>query len=384
MQQLSSYFLSEIMKNIRSNRAKLPEEMLYFNRIETGLNGEIANIWFMTQGCKWDQSGGCTMCNYGNGHRVSNETMIEAVRNAFNEITVPLTEVFVSPSGSMFDTEEVPIPVRNEIYHLLASQDFDYFACETRAETIDKKTISELTEKLPSKRWGIEMGWESADDWKRHYCVNKGTTKEQYLNAIEILSRAGVESLVNISVGTAFLSPKEAIEDAEASVKWALDHGTDTVVLFPLHIKPNTLLAYLNQIGEYKQVSLWALIEVLDRIGSEARKNTDISWYRNGYGDDKKVISSPVTCPKCQEQVLNLLDTYRATRSEEDFNRIKYMRCQCRTEWEKNIELPRELPLYKRVYETYKILAHDFNMDGWWKCNHEELYIEMKQNYERN
>jgi len=369
-------FLKEIQKKIYKNRKALSKEIKYVVRKEITVRGTFIEIWFMTKGCQWDASGGCVMCNYGKGHNISTDEMIYSINQALKEAGLHINELIITPSGSFLDANEVPIQVRNYIYDKVASSKIERFVFETRAETITNKSIKELCEKIPPENLAVEIGLETSNQWINKYCLNKGNIIENYINAIKILKSNKVQSILNISLGIPFLSEKEAIEDTINSLKWAFSIGADSVVLFPLHVKPGTLLNVLYKKGYYKPVSLWSLVAVLNSIPELYLKNTQISWYRNYYTDKSKIIASPETCHRCQSQILNLLDKYRATCSKKIVNTLNNFECDCKTKW-KNELITNNADLPERVFDIYKKISQEYFSQQWWKANETIIKNEL-------
>lgn len=381
MSTLAIEFLSKIMNNVRRNRPRLTMSHLFDRRIERNIYGNSVFVWFMTEGCRWDQRGGCTMCNHGLGNKISTDQMIRAIDNGLSSLDFDVAEVFVTPSGSLLDENEVPKEVRQHIYQKISRFPTKYFAFETRAEFITEKNIEQLVKTINNKKIGIEIGLESSDIFIQKYCVNKGNTTQHFINAAKLLAKYNIECIANISLGTAFLDDKEALDDAVNTTKWALSNGADLAVLFPLHIKPFTLLSCLNNEGYYRQPSLWSLVEALDRLDSVLLKKTDISWYRNHYIDKSKIIASPTTCIRCSENVLNLLDTYRMKRDIEIVNKLKSITCDCKNKWKSEIEMSSSLNLFERIWEKYEFLSKMFSLNDWLVSHGHLLKEEMKYNF---
>ena len=373
--------LSSVMHQLRRTRPRLSAEVPFYNRVEKSHGGNYVEVWFLTSGCQWDARGSCTMCNYGQGPNRTEDEIVEAVRQGLAAIDVDVRELVVSPSGSMLDPLEVPINARRRIYTLINDFPAPKFTFETRAETVNGEAIKEFVESIPGKQLGVEIGLESSNGWIQRFCVNKGSHPKQFIEASRILTSNNINVYANISLGTAFLNPGESIKDALDSTRWALTNGADIAVLFPIHVKPYTLLAWLYQKGLYRPPSLWSLVEVLYQLGPELMSRTEISWYRNYYNDPSKVIASPTTCNRCQEEVLGLLDEYRNFQSPSVINQLRGIQCECKDAWKEEINNSPTLPLPYRVLETYRELANYFLPDNWWSLHNSTLQHELLNSY---
>lgn len=371
-------FLSLVMKKIYNGRPHLPRNELFYNRIEQTLAGNSANVWFMTKGCQWDAMGGCTMCNYGKGYVLSDEETLHAVKTGLLSLPTTITELFLSPSGSFLDDNEVSPHIRQKIYKIVEKLDVDYFAFESRAELVDKQKLDELRTLLPNKKIAVEIGLESSDNFVREFCINKGNKIEDFIVSAQTVRNFGFECIANVSVGPAFLSQEEAVNDAIETTLWALKNGADTVVLFPMHVKPYTLLDWLYRRGYYNPPSLWLLIEVLFKLGEENSKYVDISWYRSGYSDSKKIVASPDSCDKCKPIIYELLDEYRKGRNFDVIKKLYQLECDCKKEYLENKHRDGYTPLLQRVLNCYSLLARDFGLLDWWTNHIEEISKEME------
>ncbi|MBN1618751.1 hypothetical protein JW887_05435 [Candidatus Dojkabacteria bacterium] len=386
--QIDNPLLSEVMRCIHRMRPKLHITSPFYDRIEK--NGNFVSIWFLTSGCQWNIRSGCTMCNYGQGSVCNEEEIVNAVHKGLSAINVKVKRLLVSPSGSMLDPQEVPPNARRRIYSLIRDFPSLEFAFETRPETITNEVVKEVIESIPGKRLSIQMGLESSNAWIQRFCINKGSHPNQFTNAAQILTAYGVKVYANISIGTAFLNPQEAINDAVRSVQWAISNGVDVCMLFPLHVKSYTLLFWLYQNGFYHPPSLWSLVEVLRLLDPKLLSGTKIAWYRNYYenmipkleiNEDSDVIASPTTCPKCQERVLELLDEYCYRGDLRVIDDLDTMQCECKDVWKQKIGEVSMYSLPERVLRIYKELASLFLPDDWWSHYGSVLEEELFNTY---
>ncbi len=361
-------FLSAVMQQIRRQRPPLNPSQLWFSRVEQVPAGNYAEVWFLTRGCSWDLQGGCTMCNYGRGPRRAVGDIVDSVRRGLEQIDVHVNELMVAPSGGMLDPHEVPLEARRRIYALVRDFPAETFLIETQPETVTEQALAELVRAIPGKQLCLEMGLESSCPWVGHFCINRGHTPDQFKRGVDISHRYGVATYGNVSLGSAFLSPAEAIEDAVRTIRWIHDLGVHSAVVFPLHVKPYTLLDHLQAMGLYEPPSLWSLVEVLTRCADQSSR-VEISWYRSYYDDDTKIRRSPHTCAGCYSQVLSLLDRYRAEQSAEAIAELDAVDCSCRTEWRKQMKQSPEAPLAERLISAYCLLVEKFGLEMWW-ANH--------------
>lgn len=365
MVQVKSKFLESITKRLYEERQSLDKLQKVFCRYEKVDNGVFVEIWFMTEGCKHDRSGGCTMCNYGKGHWIADEEILMLIEDKLSQINRPLKQLVISPTGSMFDEEEVSNNLRNEIFKLAAKFECKKFITETRADTLTAEKLTEMKSLIPHKNIAIELGLESANPWVLKNCVNKNLKLEDFRTAVKLVKQAGFMVTANVSLGIPFLDEKLQLEDTIHTIKWALEQGIDTIVVFPIHVKPGTLVCQLYEYNMYECVSLWSLVEVLHEIDEQSQQRVQISWYKNYYDNPKKIIASPTTCGDCREDIIKLLDEYKNSCSTDVIKQLDEYDCHCKDEWKKKmIEVNEEKA--NRFHLSYQKLGECFQLERAW------------------
>jgi radical SAM enzyme (TIGR01210 family) len=364
-------FLSRVALALRRGRPPFPVGVRWTLQTEVVDARPFVRLWFLTRGCSKDLQGACTMCNYGCGPEVTGEDMVAAVAEGL-AATDHRGTLLVSPSGSMFDGREVPVPARRAILDLVAGSDFDDVICETRAETVTEELADELAAFQRRRPLTVEMGLESAEPRVLRWCVNKLLAPGAYEQAMARLAARDLPFTTNVCLGAAFLTEAEAIADAVASVGWLADKGAGSTVLFPLLIRDWTVLAHLYRLGRYCPVSLWALVETLMRLGPVAASGVTIAWYRDYAADDisssgMRVLAAPTTCPRCRPEVVATLDNYRATRN---FALIRFLDrhpCSCHAAWRERLAVPAAWDFMARLPEEYEQLGVDVLGEAWWQ-----------------
>jgi len=329
------------------------------------------------------------MCNYGKSTPVAADEMIEYVRAGLS--LAPKAEgmmLLVSPSGSMLDEWEVPALARQGIFELVRNTNASTYVCETRADTITDTKIKQYKEMFNNKIACIEVGLESSNPWISKYCVNKTLSLENYIHSMSILQKYQIPSIANVVVGSPFLSVQEAIDDAVNTVHWAISHGTKRCTIFPVHVKRWTLVEWLWERGYYTPLSLWSLIEVLNRLGPDLAQRVTISWYklyiekmvkgRLNSSIDLGYLSSPTTCPLCQARVIRLLDTYRDTSDFSVIDELSRMECECKDIWHSSRAVAsNNLSLPERVSSVYEAIGRNVLGEQWWNKNGANVLVDV-------
>ncbi|MCT4688877.1 radical SAM protein [Vallitalea sp.] len=359
---MQNNFLKEITKKIHSERTPLNINQKIYHRHETVDGGVFCEIWFMTKGCKHDREGGCTMCNYGKGHEVADDEIISLIKETLDKLPLPLKQLVISPSGSMFDDEEVSPYLREEIFRLVSEYNCEKFITESRADTLTREKLDKMKNIINHSNIAIELGLESANPWVLKYCINKNLALTDFKNAVDLIKEAGLQVTTNISLGSAFLPEEQAIKDTLSSIKWAFEAGVDTVVVFPIHIKPGTLINAMYKNNMYECISLWSLIDVLQKAHNQFDQRVEISWYKNYYNDKKKIVLSPTTCSKCRKSIIDLLDEYKDTCSSEVIQKLVDIKCDCKTQWQEKIS-NNKVDTLEQTLNYYEKLAAIFDID---------------------
>ncbi len=351
-------YLSKINQLLRKKRKKLKQSDIFYPRIEQVVDGNYLELWFTTRGCSFDKNGSCTMCNYGIGYQVDNDVIIFELENYLNKLNIKIDELMISPSGSLWDTKEVNNELLDKIYTLVNKTDIKTFMIETRLDTITKDKLNLFCNKIPNKKLIIEVGLESSNNWILKYCINKNYDINNFNKTVMEIRNNNIEFYTNISIGNAFLTPNEVIKDCLNSIDFAFNNGSNKVVLFPIHIKPNTFIEWLYKNNLYEPISLWLLVDILRFVDKKLLKNIEIAWYKSYYEDDSKMVYSPTTCSKCRNKVIKLLDNYRATCEYSVVEKLNQIQCDCKIKYKNRLH-NKTVPLLQRTINIYNIASKE-------------------------
>jgi len=377
----SNHFLDLACKVLHKGRLAFPENVPFTMQIERQGTGGSVEIWFRTQGCRHSHAGGCTMCNYWTSAPATVDQMITSVQAALNTVEFHPDLLMVNPFGSMFDEWEVPPRARRAIFELLSRVPPTSIAFETRADTISDDKVSECTRILRRHYVAIELGVESSDPWISRYCVNKALSIQDIRAAVIMVRRAGLFPIANILIGTPFLTFHEMVDDAISSLNWAFAQGFERCVVFPVCIKPSTLVARLEEMGLYTQPSLWALVDVLSGLHPVMLPRTEVVWYKPPvliHPDCQIPSRSPVTCPKCYGIVVSLFDAYRRSHDRRGLiEQLNSLKCRCRDAWYRQVAVEPTSPLGQRVKATYQVIGQELLDPGWWLQNGEAVLASI-------
>lgn len=259
-------------------------------------------------GCKYKLSGaGCIMCNYGKDRNVTKEEL----RTALHKYIEPILKdrVLFGTYGSILDESEMSVGVFNELMHFIKGSCAKTIIFETHYKTITKRILEYIKESIPNKNIVFEVGLESSNK-SSMINIGKDISLEDLRSTINLVHQYNMEISTNILVGVPFKDTKGQILDTLETVQWAFNNKADSVVLFPMNIKPNTQIYDLYMSGEYTEISGWLLAEVLLNINEKYLGNVHIAWYGN-----RKINNiRPITCNKCRDILMNFYESYDKER----------------------------------------------------------------------
>lgn len=352
--------LSYVGRKVRRDAYQYWKGHEYAIRDCTCMGEEWCFLWFRTGGCMRERAGSCIICKYGTGPMCPPEEIVTCLRRGIGSIVRNYDFLFVSSSGSMLDSREVPTSVFNKYLDILADTDHRSFGFETRCETVSAEVIRQCQNKLSGRLRQVFMGLEVANEGILKCCLNKTQRLSDFTQAIDALTEGGVDACVNVLVGIPFFSVKERIELAVQSVAWAFDHGASRVFLFPVNVKQHTPLAILHEEGVYIPPSLWELVEVMSRFSKEVEaKQLGVSWYRP-HEDVPGLIHSPVTCKACLPDVLEIFDKYDRNPQFSFVEELLHFPCSCKNQWQKDLSKLDGFSV-SRVMEFYALLARKWD-----------------------
>lgn len=264
--------LGSVMREIRKSRPVL-DSASAFSIFET--NGLI-QLWLQTSACRFSRAGRCTICNYWSGQRIPG-LIAEMEKN----VSIPETAgtILVNTCGGCLDSEELTEEEQDQLFRWLSRQPAEDIILETHMATLSENTVQRVRERLPGKNLFFETGQESMDRDVQFYSLNKPISEKGRRNVLSRIRNCGAKSIVNVILGAPFLGREEQIRDASDSICGLLREGADYVMLFPVNIKPDTLVHLLYEEGMYAPVDGDMIVRVLDMLPEELLARVGVAWY---------------------------------------------------------------------------------------------------------
>jgi len=302
-----------------------------------------------SRGCRYNRdSGACIMCDYGIGRSLSPGELSAALSSLLGPYREKLDTLLFGSYGSVLDNSEISEECFDVLLSFLKSYSVRTVIFETHCATVTAEKLAHIREVLPKgQRIIVEMGYESCDPFVLECCLNKVLSLSQLESAVRTVHDAGMSVCLNVFLGAPFLCPADQLESARASVLWALDHGADSLVLFPANIKPFTLLYKLYKAGHYAPVSQWMIPALFRLLPEEVLERITLSWYgdrKNFYENDEFPLIPPQDCPQCHNTIFSFYREFLQGRNGHE--RAEAVRqlweqpvaCSCREELVRSLE----------------------------------------------
>lgn len=353
-------FLSQVNKYLKKGRTTSTTETICTYYYENN----YLEISFENGQCSYDKQGTCTMCDYGVATQKQNVSIfIKEMLRIYNSFS-KIDSLMLCTNGSFLDDKQMPLDFQKEIMKVANSLSCKNIYIESHYSTITEPKLKLLKEIFKNKTIKIELGLETTNSFYQEYILNKKISIQHLKRVIEKIRACGYTPIINLLLGLPFLNEKEQVEDILNSVDWCITHQTE-MVLFPINIKPHTLIYYLYQNGMYSPISHWEMIYVLSLIDETYLSKIDIAYWGNRKEPiDDEMIIFPSVCPKCQSLIYDFYPKYLSTNNSK--NRKKFINdlfekadCNCFQLFQNKL-ITNGSDIKKRVEEAHSRLKIEF------------------------
>lgn len=275
---------------------------------------DLLEISLPSYRCCHDIEGGCIMCNYGMGsaHRPDKNAIMMQLESLLRNVKSPVRTLLLSTNGSILDQNSIDKELLFEVLEFAENSTAETIIIETHIDTLSEARFQMLRQYIPKKFIIIEVGLESSDNYVQKYCYLKELPMNKLSQALSIAQNYDIRFQLNVIMGAPFLSRREQIKDAEKSIRWSLEKGA-MVTLFPMNIKPFTLLRYALEQGICHPISHWSIPLLLERFTEAELERIDLAWYGNRqieYDDTHANTIFPTDCNKCHSFIQDFYHTY--------------------------------------------------------------------------
>jgi radical SAM enzyme (TIGR01210 family) len=249
-------------------------------------------LGFRDQNCSYRKNDrlklGCLNC----GFYTDTEKYSGATANSVRKQLQTATQ-FGNESGVEYDVleflsdgsflEDLSVSARDEILIEISKLNYIHrILIETRPSGVirNKKYISKMLKEMgEEKNLEIAVGFETADEFIREVCINKGFFRDEFEESIQIISEIQNETGKKISViayiliKPVFLTTKESIEDSIHTIEYLNLLMEKTGINIIPKFEPSTipegtinLLAFQkSQDYHYNILNYWTVAEILIR-----------------------------------------------------------------------------------------------------------------------
>lgn len=297
----------------------------------------LLEICFLSRRCSRDQQGACMMCDYGAAQiDCSNQEYIREMEQILQHESQPVDILLLCTNGSFFDDRQISRELFCAILEQAGASDVPTINLEAHYLDVTREKLEMVNRLLPGKEIVIEIGLETIRMDYHEKVIMKGIDLSAYDAVIALIRSFGFGADVNIMVGLPFLSTKEQMEDVLHTIHWVTARG-GRPVLFPLNVKPYTLLMEAYHAGFYRVISQWLLLLILDALPEDELEQVIAVWYggrEEDYGTDSEHAVFPHACRSCSEAILKFYREFaKLPRGEKRKNLLLQLfaeaDCQC-------------------------------------------------------
>lgn len=180
------------------------------------------------------------------------------------------------------------------------------------------------------------MGIETVNEQIQDKIIMKNVSVPKLKEKIDLIHLYGYKIDLNAMIGMPFLSTREQLNDSIKTSEWIFDNNCNLIV-FPLNIKPYTLLYHMYEKGYYEPISHWLLVEFLDKISHRNLNKITVAWYGNHeeiYEESGKRVIFPKCCDVCSEDLFDFYLRFNECsssykRKELIYKLINNRKCRC-------------------------------------------------------
>ncbi len=276
------------------------------------------------------KTGGCTGCKHWKlgtaGQKLNYDDMyIKQYQWAVNEYGVkPVVSIF--NEGNLLNSEEIPHSQLLNIIQDLSIRGVKKLIIESRPEYIHESILKDIKNVSGAMEIEIGIGLESQNDFIRNELFLKEIELADYSNALSLISKVGLRSLMYIILKPAFLNESQAVRETIDSIKYAFSAGANVVSIEPLGVEPHTITELLYNEKLYELPKLWSVLKCINEtyMLGEIRIG--------GYQYEPRPTIYPGNCDKCTEKFIQKIHEWN---SNYDISSLNSISCSCYKDYEK-------------------------------------------------
>ena len=287
-------------------------------------------------GCEhYFSQGGCAMCGFNreivkygfrNLHPLAITALVKIFLNYFYYETEKkkIDTMCVFMAGSFLNDIEFPLQAQKLVLHYFIQSKAQKLIIESRPEYIDlyKEKLYFWSKKVGKKEIKINLGLESVNEIIRNKYIKKNLKISDYKKAIQIIKKNNFLVGTYVLLGCPFLTEREIIKETIETLKFAWDQGSDIVNIEVYCVHPGTMWYVLYKKKCLIIPSLWLIVDFIKKIDLISNK-----WHLGEFFDWPLPTAYPMSCPKCQNKILEALEDLRLNHNIKVLNELEICSC---------------------------------------------------------
>lgn len=306
--------LMKANQKIRRKRPIIPNA----NTCEIFQTDTLLEVSLSRGRCVNDAKGACIMCEYGEASKNRKlSCYLEEMKSAVNNCSNNIKCLMICTNGSIFDENQISRQLLEGAIDISAKCKIPNIEFEAHYQDITQEKLVFIKEKLKHKKVIIALGLETINQEYQDKIIFKGIDLKKFHATLLEIKKYEFQIELNVMLGLPFLSASEQFRDTCNTLKWVFQNQCRPV-LFPVNIKPYTLLMEMYRTHFYTPISHWLLLEVLNTLTDDQLAQIIIVWYGdriNNYGSSEEKTILPTGCEKCLPVISRFYHEFLTTDS---------------------------------------------------------------------
>ncbi len=316
---------------------------MQWTKVESINNGDrdIENRWILSlpgAGCSWaKKSEGCYMCNFKSATdkytfgRLLPNGVFKSLYRVGHQIAKKHNpdSIIIFNGGSFLNDAEIPLGAQKSLCELISRNDnLKKIIFESRPEFVTNEKINLLKDIVGDRKLAIAIGLETKSDQIRSKSINKGFTRKNYEDAVDVINGNEAELLTYVFLKPLFLTENQAIDEAVDTIKYAFEIGSREVDLESATVVKGTKMEHYYDRGEYRPPWLWSIIKVVSETYMKGNLHV------GGFDDNPPPKAIPFNCDRCSSKFPDLIEQFNVVQDVSVFENFD---CQCKEQWQKEL-----------------------------------------------